>query len=66
MKNGNIGNNVLCTWTEDYDGGVWETQCGQCFTLLEGTPEDNNFSFCCFCGKPMKEIPKIEEEDEDD
>ena len=44
-----------CTWTYDDLYDFWDTSCGECFTVTEGTPKDNNFVYCPFCGKPIKE-----------
>ena len=47
-----------CKWTEDTDG-YWRSECGDAFVFNEGTPPENGFNFCCFCGK---EISVIREE----
>ncbi len=39
-----------CVWVENQDPDYWETSCGQSFTLIEGTLEDNHIRFCAFCG----------------
>ena len=40
-----------CEWTlSDTDHGVFETGCCTTFQLSEGTPEENNMMFCCYCG----------------
>jgi len=44
-----------CTWTYDDLEDFWETACGEAFVISEGTLEENNFRFCPFCGKPIKE-----------
>ena len=44
-----------CVWTEDEDGN-YETDCGQMFCFIEGGPTDNGMKFCCYCGKPLKEV----------
>ena len=41
-----------CGWAYDEDG-IWQTDCGESFVLMEGTPEDNDFRFCCYCGKNL-------------
>ena len=47
-----------CTWAQDDEGGdVWNTDCHQIFCLGDGGPKDNGMMFCCFCGKPLVEIP---------
>jgi hypothetical protein len=45
-----------CLWAlEDDDAGVWETECGGAFILIEGTPTENNMAFCPYCGKRLSE-----------
>lgn len=56
-----LGWNLVCAWTLDEpDEGKWDTSCGESFLLLEGTPEDNNMRFCCYCGLPLTGIVGIE------
>jgi hypothetical protein len=43
----------LCDWTEDPDDGLWYTGCGETFCFIDGTPHDNGFRYCCFCGKTL-------------
>jgi len=43
-----------CAWNQDIDG-FWATDCGNYFMLEEGLPSHNNMSFCCYCGKKLKE-----------
>lgn len=50
-----------CMWgLDDPDYGTWGTSCGHYFSLEDGTPTDNSMAFCCFCGKPIKEIQNVE------
>lgn len=47
-----------CTWTEDgdeYDSEKWDTNYGEAFVFIDGTPLQNHLKFCCYCGKPVKE-----------
>lgn len=39
-----------CYWTEDQDDGSWVTDCGNKFTLNNGTPSKNGMEYCCYCG----------------
>jgi hypothetical protein len=41
---------LSCHWVHDDADSEFETQCGQRFTLNEGTPEENKLEFCPFCG----------------
>ena len=45
-----------CLWSRsDDDTDVWETACGNAFTINEGgAPADNEMTFCCFCGRELK------------
>lgn len=52
--------NVKCTWTQDCDG-FWETACGEAFDFVDGTPAENGMRFCCYCGKPLKQVPYVPE-----
>lgn len=37
-----------------YDDSTYEcSRCGEPWTLIEGTPEENNMRFCPHCGAPM-------------
>ena len=44
-----------CLWKEleDDDCGNYDTSCGQTFAVIDSTPEENGFRFCCYCGKPI-------------
>ena len=48
-----------CYWTEDEDGN-WETSCGNAFVMQDGTPDDNNFKFCVYCGGTLRQEPADE------
>ena len=38
---------------EDYDELTWTcSRCGEVWTLIDGTPDDNNMDFCPACGSP--------------
>lgn len=55
-----------CGWTPDgYDGdGAYATDCGQLFVLNAGTPYENEFRYCCYCGRPLVEEPLPENDEE--
>ena len=47
---------VRCEWTQDVDlPEVWLSDCGHDFMLNDGTPLNNDFKFCPFCGKELTE-----------
>jgi hypothetical protein len=43
-----------CTWHQDgdSDSGTYSTSWDTTSTL-DGTPEDNKMSWCCYCGKRL-------------
>jgi len=49
-----------CGWHED--GSEWETDCGQVFTLFDGTPASNGMIYCCFCGNRIEEFEEEKQE----
>jgi hypothetical protein len=55
-----------CHWYQDgdEDSDKWAASCGRhrYFQLNDGTPTDNHMTHCCYCGKPLVEVP-IEPED---
>jgi len=45
-----------CQWICT-DDSSWITRCGNAFTIIEGTPEDNSMKFCCYCGGDLAAKP---------
>jgi len=41
-----------CVWAEDQDGN-WFTDCHHAFEITDGTPDENGFKFCAYCGKDL-------------
>lgn len=44
-----------CWWTENEDG-YWDTSCDNAFEIIDGTPAENNFKFCCYCGGQLVQV----------
>ncbi len=57
-----------CVWQEDGEF-IWNTECKNSFTLLFvpecGTPVENGFIYCTYCGKPLVQRSYQPEESED-
>jgi hypothetical protein len=54
-----------CHWYQDgdEDSGTYMASCSRrYFVLDDGTPAGNRMSHCCYCGKPLVEVP-IDPED---
>lgn len=49
----------VCEWHEQsYDmEGTYDTGCGNLFTVGEGTPEENSFKYCAYCGGEIDATP---------
>jgi hypothetical protein len=39
----------ICIWRENDDGN-WETECDEIHVFEYGSPHDNNYIFCPYCG----------------
>lgn len=44
-----------CRWDYDQDMDVHETECGNAFSLIAGTPAENDMRFCPYCGGELWE-----------
>jgi hypothetical protein len=50
-----IGKKVTCKWTfPGDDDGVWSTECGEEFVIIDGEPFDNDWKYCIYCGKTLE------------
>lgn len=55
-----------CEWVLEsgWDCHIWKTSCGEDFLFNSGTPSENYFNYCCFCGEKLVEcIPSEDLED---
>ena len=69
-----VGRNVsfvdesVCNWRQptydDAECNAWQADCDQYWAITEGTPTENGMKFCHGCGKPIKEHPFVDSEDE--
>lgn len=52
---------TICLWTPESEYVCcYTTGCKNDFNFFEGSPADNHFIFCPFCGKKIKEKEFIE------
>lgn len=57
------GSEDCCEWRLiDYEANVYDTTCRNPHILLEGSPTDNSYEFCPYCGKEIKVAPYTEGE----
>lgn len=44
-----------CTWTlVSAEAPLYETGCGEAHQFLSGTPKDNQFAWCPYCGAEVR------------
>lgn len=53
---------LTCTWSEDPDDGSYDTDCGNKHVFIEGTPAENGYRFCPYCGGAMRDAAVESEE----
>lgn len=46
--------NEKCAWTED-GYGLWWAACKEIYEFFDGTPTENSYKFCPYCGNVLKE-----------
>jgi len=54
-----------CEWSQDEDGD-WETACDEIHVFIEGDPVENNHRFCPYCGKRLRPLWNVREDDDYD
>lgn len=54
-----------CYWTlsDEFEGDAWLSGCSLLHSFFEGTPVDNNFHFCPYCGGFLVQQEEEEEEE---
>ena len=56
VKQGGISeaSDNVCEWRLcDEEANVYDTSCRNPHILIEGTPQENNYEFCPYCGKKI-------------
>ena len=56
VKQGGASDDV-CEWRLcDEEANVYDTSCRNPHILIEGTPKENNYEYCPYCGKKIKVV----------
>ena len=56
VKQGGVADDV-CKWKLcDEEANVYDTSCRNPHILIEGTPKENNYEYCPYCGKKIKAV----------
>ena len=57
VKQGGVSDasDYVCEWRLcDEEANVYDTSCRNPHILIEGTPQENNYEFCPYCGRRIK------------
>ena len=56
VKQGGVSDDV-CEWRLcDEEANIYDTSCRNPHILIEGTPKENNYEYCPYCGKKIKVV----------
>lgn len=56
VKQGCVSDDV-CEWKlEDEEANLYLTECQQRQLIFEGTPKENEYRYCPYCSKKIKEV----------
>ena len=56
VRKGGVSDDV-CEWRLcDEEANVYDTSCRNPHILIEGTPKENNYEYCPYCGKKIKVV----------
>ena len=56
VKQGSVSDDA-CEWRLcDEEANVYDTSCRNPHILIEGTPKENNYKYCPYCGKKIKVV----------
>ena len=56
VKQSGVSDDV-CEWRLcDEEANVYDTSCRNPHILIEGTPKENNYEYCPYCGKKIKVV----------
>jgi len=53
---------IKCVWRED-EYGLWWTDCHEIHEFFDGTPSENHYKYCPYCGHKIKENEYNQKED---
>ena len=54
----------VCEWKlEDEEANLYLTGCQQRQLIFEGSPKENGYTYCPYCGKKIKVVEQMDEED---
>jgi hypothetical protein len=51
-----MNNIVFCSWKFNQLDVIWETECQNILSLVDGRPRDLEMEYCPFCGKGLVEV----------
>ena len=57
VKGGDVEPKSECKWKlEDAEGNLYATECKNRKLIFEGTPKENGYRYCPYCGRKIKAV----------
>lgn len=56
VKGGGADQELECKWKLEEEGNLYVTECENRHIVFDGTPEENGYRYCPYCGKKIKEV----------
>lgn len=56
VKGGGADLELECKWKLEEEGNLYVTECENRHIAFDGTPEENGYRYCPYCGKKIKEV----------
>lgn len=56
VKGDGAGLKLECKWKLEEEGNLYVTECEKRHLAFDGTPEENGYRYCPYCGRKIKEV----------
>ena len=56
VKGGGADLELECKWKLEEEGNLYVTECENRHIVFDGTPEENGYRYCPYCGRKIKEV----------
>lgn len=56
VKGGGADQELECKWKLEEEGNLYVTECENRHIVFDGTPEENGYRYCPYCGRKIKEV----------
>ena len=56
VKGGGVDLKPECKWKLEEEGNLYVTECENRHLTFDGTPAENGYRYCPYCGRKIKEV----------